>query len=166
MKRIVSLKPILIFYFIFICYCSAQEHIYLYNDNGIISISQLREQLYQSVDKGEITLQEAEKKVRKHREILQRNKANHEDPVLGLYFQNLGVNDVGSLKEELLKKEINKEKLHAVLGGMLRLIYTIKVDSSGPIHPRIKSYFLERMELTEYQVNFLIYKSKQIAFIE
>ena len=43
---------------------------------------------------------------------------------------------------------------------------TIKVDSSGPIHPRIKSYFLERMELTEYQVNFLIYKSKQIAFIE
>ncbi len=83
-----------------------------------------------------------------------------------MHFKNIGVDHIVKLKRELLDKDINENELDAVLGGMLRIIHSFKIDTSMQINPRIETYFLDRLKLNKKQLGHLIYLSKKIVSSE
>ena len=83
-----------------------------------------------------------------------------------MHFKNIGVDHIVKLKRALLDKDISENELDAVLGGMLRLIHSFKIDTSMQINPRIETYFLDRLKLNKKQLGHLIYLSEKIVSSE
>ena len=64
----------------------------------------------------------------------------------------------------MLDKGIPVDKLDAVLGGMLRLVHAARTDGdSFEMNPRIEAYFKDRLELTHFQIDYLMDVARNIA---
>ena len=67
-------------------------------------------------------------------------------------------NNIGSLKNKLFDAGIKTEELDSVLGGLLRITHSVKVEGKNfKMNDRMKSYFRDRLNLDKKQVNYLIY---------
>ena len=87
-----------------------------------------------------------------------------QDPVIVENFKKLGVDDLNELKNNMLDKGIPAGQLDAVLGGMLRLVHAARIDGDKfEMNPRIETYFKDRLELTNFQIEYLIDVAKSIA---
>ena len=64
----------------------------------------------------------------------------------------------------MLDQGIPGDRLDAVLGGMLRLVHAARTDGDKfEMNPRIETYFKDRLELTNFQIDYLIDVAKSIA---
>ncbi|MDC0881277.1 hypothetical protein OAP57_00800, partial [bacterium] len=62
------------------------------------------------------------------------------------------------LKNKLFDAGIKTEKLDSVLGGLLKMTNSVKKEGRKfKINDRMKSYFIDRLNLNKKQVNYLIY---------
>ena len=124
----------------------------------------LRQKTEVEVDKGEISREDADKKYSRFRSHLLGKKAERKDPVLENHFKKFGIDDIDQLKNHLLDKHIPIDKLDAVLGGMLRLIYYFKSDENNQkINPRLEAYFKGRLGLTSYHTTQVYKTARNIA---
>ena len=124
----------------------------------------LRQKTEVEVDKGEISREDADKKYSRFRSHLSGKKAERKDPVLENHFKKFGIDDIDQLKNHLLDKHIPIDKLDAVLGGMLRLIYYFKSDENNQkINPRLEAYFKGRLGLTSYHTTQVYKTARNIA---
>ena len=124
----------------------------------------LRQKTERDVEKGEISREDADKKYSRFRSHLLGKKAERKDPVLENHFKKFGIDDIDQLKNHLLDKHIPIDKLDAVLGGMLRLIYYFKSDENNQkINPRLEAYFKGRLGLTSYHTTQVYKTARNIA---
>lgn len=124
----------------------------------------LRQKTEVEVEKGEISREDADKKYSRFRSHLLGKKAERKDPVLENHFKKFGIDDIDQLKNHLLDKHIPIDKLDAVLGGMLRLIYYFKSDENNQkINPRLEAYFKGRLGLTSYHTTQVYKTARNIA---
>ena len=80
------------------------------------------------------------------------------DKVMQEHFFRYGVENIGTLKNKLFDAGIKTEELDPVLGGLLRITYSVKKEGKKfKINDRMKSYFIDRLNLDKKQINYLIY---------
>ena len=80
------------------------------------------------------------------------------DKVMQEHFFKYGVNNIGSLKNKLFDAGIKTKELDSVLGGLLRITHSVKVEGKNfKMNDRMKSYFRDHLNLDQKQVNYLIY---------
>ena len=119
-----------------------------------------KERVNQYVSNGSINRSEAEylfSGFRVNYGITDFRKEKH-DNVMQEHFYKFGVKNVGSLKNKLFDAGIKTEELDSVLGGLLRITNSVKIEGNNfKINNRMKSYFIDRLNLDKKQVNYLIY---------
>lgn len=119
-----------------------------------------KERVNQYVSNGSINRSEAEylfSGFRVNYGITDFRKEKH-DNVMQEHFYKFGVKDIGSLKNKLFDAGIKTEELDSVLGGLLRITNSVKIEGNNfKINDRMKSYFFKRLNLDKKQVNYLIY---------
>ena len=80
------------------------------------------------------------------------------DKVMQKHFLRYGVKNIGTLKNKLFDAGIKTEELDSVMGGLLKMTYSVKKEGRKfKINDRMKSYFMDRLNLNKRQVNYLIY---------
>jgi len=80
------------------------------------------------------------------------------DKVMQKHFLRHGVKNIGALKNKLFDAGIKTEELDSVLGGLLKMTNSVKKEGRKfKINDRMKSYFIDRLNLNKKQVNYLIY---------
>ena len=118
-----------------------------------------------SVSNGEMTRREADSR---YVYYLQNNlnRLKKKESVIKNQFQNVGVYDLDKIRNEMLIMGFPVEKIEPSLGGMLRVIHSMKKKGSRyNLSPRIKSYFQERLELRSYHIDYIVKKSQKIVQI-
>ena len=119
-----------------------------------------KERVNQYVSNGSINRSEAEylfSGFRVNYGITDFRKEKH-DNVMQEHFHKFGVKNVGSLKNKLFDAGIKTEELDSVLGGLLRITNSVKIEGNNfKINDKMKSYFFKRLNLDKKQVNYLIY---------
>ena len=121
------------------------------------------EQIESLVSKGEMTRREADNR---YVYYLQNNlnRLKKKETVIKKQFREVGVYDLDKIRNEMLIMDFPVEKIEASLGGMLRVIHSMKKEKDKyEISPRIESYFKERLELRNFHINYIIKKSKRIS---
>ena len=84
--------------------------------------------------------------------------------VLEYHFKKLGIEDLTTIKDDLLQKGIEESQIEATLGGILRLVKSIKSDSQNvSTYPRLEAYFRERLSLKNSQVKYIMEYSENLA---
>tara|TARA_B100000575_G_scaffold275542_1_gene260235 strand:+ start:188 stop:757 length:570 start_codon:yes stop_codon:yes gene_type:complete len=113
----------------------------------------LRQKTERDVDKGDISREDANKRYARFRARVSGQRVERKDPVLEGYFKRYGIEDIDNLKNRILDQGIPADQLDAVLGGMLRLAHSIKLDGINyKINPRFQVYFEERLGMTKSQI--------------
>ena len=80
------------------------------------------------------------------------------DKTMQKHFLRYGVENIGTLKNKLFDAGIKTKELDSVLGGLLRITHSVKVEGKNfKMNDRMKSYFRDRLNLDKKQVNYLIY---------
>lgn len=126
--------------------------------------TKIREKIERAVVRGDITREEADEKYSQYRSRVSGKRNVRKDPVVEENFKRLGVDDLNDLKNKMLDKGIPVDKLDAVLGGMLRLVHAARTDGdSFEMNPRIEAYFKDRLELTHFQIDYLMDVARNIA---
>lgn len=126
--------------------------------------TQFREKIERAVQRGDLTKKEADEKYSQYRSKMSGKTNVRQDPVIVENFKKLGVDDLNELKNNMLDKGIPAGQLDAVLGGMLRLVHAARTDGDKfEMNPRIETYFKDRLELTNFQIDYLIDVAKSIA---
>ena len=123
------------------------------------------ERIESSVRNGEMTRREADSR---YVYYLQNNlnRLKKKESVIKKNFQEVGVYDLDKIRNEMLIMDIPAGKIEPSLGGMLRVIHAMKKGKNkNEISPRLQSYFQERLELTSYQIEYIMKKSEKIAQI-
>lgn len=123
------------------------------------------ERIENSVRNGEITRREADSR---YVYYLQNNlhRLKKKESVIKNNFQEVGVYDLDKIRNEMLIMDFPIGKIESSLGGMLRLIHSMKKgENKYEINPRLKAYFEERLELKRYQIDYIMKKSEKIAQI-
>ena len=113
----------------------------------------LRYNVETAVSKGDISREDANKRYAMFRARVSGQRVERKDPVLERYFKRYGIEDIDNLKNRILDEGIPADQLDAVLGGMLRLAHSIKLDGINyKINPRFQVYFEERLGMTKSQI--------------
>ena len=113
----------------------------------------LRYNVETAVSKGDISREDANKRYAMFRARVSGQRVERKDPVLERYFKRYGIEDIDNLKNRILDQGIPADQLDAVLGGMLRLAHSIKLDGINyKINPRFQVYFEERLGMTKSQI--------------
>lgn len=113
----------------------------------------LRYKVETAVIKGDISREDANKRYARFRARVSGQRVERKDPVLERYFKRYGIEDIDNLKNRILDQGIPADQLDAVLGGMLRLAHSIKLDGINyKINPRFQVYFEERLGMTKSQI--------------
>tara|TARA_Y200000002_G_scaffold379815_1_gene389916 strand:- start:5553 stop:6053 length:501 start_codon:yes stop_codon:yes gene_type:complete len=113
----------------------------------------LRYKIETAVSKGDISRDDANKRYAMFRARVSGQRVERKDPVLEEYFKRYGIEDIDNLKNRILDQGILADQLDAVLGGMLRLAHSIKLDGINyKINPRFQVYFEERLGMTKSQI--------------
>ena len=113
----------------------------------------LRYNVETAVSKGDISREDANKRYAMFRARVSGQRVERKDPVLEGYFKRYGIEDIDNLKNRILDQGIPADQLDAVLGGMLRLAHSIKLDGINyKINPRFQVYFEERLGMTKSQI--------------
>ncbi|MFL3014191.1 MAG: hypothetical protein ACJZ2B_00145 [Candidatus Neomarinimicrobiota bacterium] len=113
----------------------------------------LRYKVETAVIKGDISRDDANKRYARFRARVSGQRVELKDPVLEGYFKRYGIEDIDNLKNRILDQGIPADQLDAVLGGMLRLAHSIKLDGINyKINPRFQVYFEERLGMTKSQI--------------
>ena len=113
----------------------------------------LRYKIETAVSKGDISRDDANKRYAMFRARVSGQRVERKDPVLEEYFKRYGIEDIDNLKNRILDQGIPADQLDAVLGGMLRLAHSIKLDGINyKINPRFQIYFEERLGMTKSQI--------------
>ena len=141
----------------------------LQNDNAAerFKWELIKKKIEQRVERGEIDREKANQHYQfyKDREMLSSNRKKN--TVQKNNFKKVGIDDLEVLKNDLKAIGISDSDIEAVLGGLLRLIHAAKTDKQNfIINPRIKTYFIERLGLTNDQLNNLMNLAMRIALIE
>ena len=123
------------------------------------------ERIENSVRNGEMTRREADSR---YVYYLQNNlnRLKKKESVIKKNFQEVGVYDLDRIRNEMLIMDFPAGKIEPSLGGMLRVIHSMKKGKNkNEISPRLQSYFQERLELRSYQIEYIMKKSEKIAQI-
>ena len=113
----------------------------------------LRHKVETAVIKGDISREDANKRYARFRARVSGKRVERKDPVLEEHFKRYGIEDIDNLKNRILDQGIPADQLDAVLGGMLRLVHSIKLDGINyKINPRFQVYFEERLGMTKSQI--------------
>ena len=79
------------------------------------------------------------------------------------HFEKLGVNDLDNIKKSLLENGITDVQMESVLGGMIRMLSSMKSDPNRFIlNSRIKKYFRDNCGLNSNQIDYIEKLSMQI----
>ena len=136
----------------------------------------LRERIESTVERGEMTREEANERYAGFRRRMTQRKEGNRSPgriargkneqganIEG-HFRRFGVNDLNPIKNGLIENGITHNQLDAVLGGMLRVIHATKAEGRNfEMNPRIQAYFQDRLGLTQDQVQYVKDVSLRIA---
>jgi hypothetical protein len=77
-------------------------------------------------------------------------------------FNKYSSKSLGYIKNNLYDMGIEPEKLDSVIGGLLRLFHFSKLEGSNfKINHRMNSYFTDRLQLSQKQIEYLIYVAHQ-----
>ena len=119
----------------------------------------VRERIEGAVERGEITREQADERYAGFR----RRMAMRGSDIVG-HYEKLGISDLNSIKNGLMKNGISDNQIDAVLGGMLRVIHAAKSEGDNfEMNPRIQSYFQDRIGLTQDQTQYVKDISIRIA---
>ena len=146
---------------------SAQEKDF--NKNHDLDLERLKWEVVKknieaAVTRGEIKPDKAVEHYNFYRKKEEIDLIPRDNMVLDYHFKKLGIEDLTTVKDDLLQKGIEESQIEATLGGILRLIKAIKSDSQNVnTYPRLEAYFRDRLSLKKSQVKYIMRYSKNLA---
>ena len=146
---------------------SAQEKDF--NKNHDLELERLKwevvkKNIEDAVARGEISPDKAVDHYNFYRNREEIDLIPRDNVVLEYHFKKLGIEDLTTIKDDLLQKGIEESQIEATLGGILRLVKSIKSDSQNvSTYPRLEAYFRERLSLKNSQVKYIMEYSENLA---
>ena len=146
---------------------SAQEKDF--NNNHDLDLERLKWEVVKkniegAVARGEISPDKAVDHYNFYRNREEIDLIPRDNVVLEHHFKKLGIEDLTTIKDDLLQKGIEESQIEATLGGILRLVKSIKSDSQNvSTYPRLEAYFRERLSLKNSQVKYIMEYSENLA---
>ncbi len=146
---------------------SAQEKDF--NNNHDLDLERLKwevvkKNIEDAVARGEISPDKAVDHYNFYRNREEIDLIPRDNVVLEHHFKKLGIEDLTTIKDDLLQKGIEESQIEATLGGILRLVKSIKSDSQNvSTYPRLEAYFRERLSLKNSQVKYIMEYSENLA---
>ena len=146
---------------------SAQEKDF--NNNHDLDLERLKwevvkKNIEDAVARGEISPDKAVDHYNFYRNREEIDLIPRDNVVLQHHFKKLGIEDLTTIKDDLLQKGIEESQIEATLGGILRLVKSIKSDSQNvSTYPRLEAYFRERLSLKNSQVKYIMEYSENLA---
>tara|TARA_Y100000591_G_scaffold288271_1_gene272386 strand:- start:3042 stop:3539 length:498 start_codon:yes stop_codon:yes gene_type:complete len=146
---------------------SAQEKDF--NKNHDLELERLKwevvkKNIEDAVARGEISPDKAVDHYNFYRNREEIDLIPRDNVVLEHHFKKLGIEDLTTIKDDLLQKGIEESQIEATLGGILRLVKSIKSDSQNvSTYPRLEAYFRERLSLKNSQVKYIMEYSENLA---
>ena len=146
---------------------SAQEKDF--NKNQDLDLERLKWEVVKknieaAVTRGEINPDKAVEHYNFYRKKEEIDLIPRDNMVLEYHFKKLGIQDLTTVKDDLLQKGIEESQIEATLGGILRLVKSIKSDSQNvSTYPRLEAYFRERLSLKNSQVKYIMEYSENLA---
>ena len=146
---------------------SAQEKDF--NKNHDLDLERLKwevvkKNIEEAVARGEISPDKAVDHYSFYRNREEIDLIPRDNVVLEYHFKKLGIEDLTTIKDDLLQKGIEESQIEATLGGILRLVKSIKSDSQNvSTYPRLEAYFRDRLSLKNSQVKYIMEYSKNLA---
>ena len=146
---------------------SAQEKDF--NNNHDLDLERLKwevvkKNIEDAVARGEISPDKAVDHYNFYRNREEIDLIPRDNVVLEYHFKKLGIEDLTTIKDDLLQKGIEESQIEATLGGILRLVKSIKSDSQNvSTYPRLEAYFRERLSLKNSQVKYIMEYSENLA---
>lgn len=148
---------------------SAQEKDF--NKNHDLDLERLKWEVVKknieaAVTRGEINPDKAVEHYNFYRKKEEIDLIPRDNMVLDYHFKKLGIEDLTTVKDDLLQKGIEESQIEATLGGILRLIKAIKSDNQNiNTYPRLEAYFRDRLSLKNSQVKYIMEYSKNLAVL-